>query len=149
MTDQAYLCLDNISKSFPLKEGTWIKATAWFKAVNRVSLTIYRGETVGLVGESGCGKSTLGRIACGLDKPSQGEVTLAGEKISSSTDLLKSRKIQMIFQDPFSSLNPRQKIGNIISESLRIHKMGSKKEILNKTSSLMEKVGLSPAHMLP
>lgn len=147
MTDQAYLCLDNISKSFPLKEGTWIKTTAWLRAVNRVSLTIYRGETVGLVGESGCGKSTLGRIACGLDKPSQGEVTLAGEKISSSTDLLKSRKIQMIFQDPFSSLNPRQKIGSIISESLRIHKMGSKKEILDKTSSLMEKVGLSPAHM--
>ncbi len=147
MTDQPYLCLENISKSYPLKEGTWIKTTAWLKAVNRVNLTINRGETMGLVGESGCGKSTLGKIACGLEKPTQGEVTLAGEKICSTSDLLKSRKIQMIFQDPFSSLNPRQKIRNIISEPLKIHKVGSKKEILDKTLGLMEKVGLSPAHM--
>ena len=147
MTDQPYLCLENISKSYPLKEGTWIKTTAWLKAVNRVNLTINRGETMGLVGESGCGKSTLGKIACGLEKPTQGEVTLAGEKICSTSDLLKSRKIQMIFQDPFSSLNPRQKIRNIISEPLKIHRMGSKKEILDKTLRLMEKVGLSPSHM--
>ncbi len=147
MTDQAYLCLDNISKAYPLKEGTWIKTTAWLRAVNNVTLNIFRGETVGLVGESGCGKSTLGKIACGLDKPTQGEVILSGEKIGSTNDLLKSRKIQMIFQDPFSSLNPRQKVRNIVSEPMRIHKLGSKKEILDRTSSLLEKVGLSSIHM--
>ncbi len=147
MNDQPYLRLEDISKSFPLKEGTWIKTTAWFRAVNKVSLTIFRGETVGLVGESGCGKSTLGRIACGLDKPTRGDVFLGGEKISSSSDLLKSRKVQMIFQDPFSSLNPRQKIRNIVSEPLRIHKLGSKSEIRDKTLKLLEKVGLSASHM--
>lgn len=147
MNTQTYLSLNNISKSYPVREGTWIKTMAWLRAVNNVSLSVYKGETVGLVGESGCGKSTLGRLACGLEKPGQGSVILAGEKIGSTTDLLKSRKIQMIFQDPFSSLNPRQKIRNIISEPLRIHKLGSKKEILEKTSRLMEKVGLSASHM--
>lgn len=147
MADQPYLRLENISKVYPLKEGTWIKTTAWLKAVNMVDLSIYRGETMGLVGESGCGKSTLGKIACGLEKPTQGDVILAGEKIGSTTDLLKSRKIQMIFQDPFSSLNPRQKVSNIISEPLKIHKLGSKKEIKDRTLQLLVKVGLSVTHM--
>ncbi len=147
MSEQAYLQLEDISKVYPLKEGGLIKTTAWLRALNMVSLGIRRGETLGLVGESGCGKSTLGRIACGLEKPTQGSVFLGGRKTGSTSDLLKSRKIQMIFQDPFSSLNPRQKIGNIVSEPLKIHRLGSRKDIREKTARLLEKVGLSASNM--
>ncbi|MFO7728362.1 MAG: ATP-binding cassette domain-containing protein [Desulfonatronovibrio sp.] len=142
-----YLSLANITKSYPVRTGLLVKTTAWLKAVNNVTLSIDKGETLGLVGESGCGKSTLGKIACGLEKPSLGSVILAGEKIGNSTDLLKSKRIQMIFQDPFSSLNPRQKIKNIISEPMTIHKVGSSKFIQDKTIELMRKVGLSETHM--
>ncbi|MFP4108883.1 MAG: ABC transporter ATP-binding protein [Desulfonatronovibrio sp.] len=145
--NNAYLRLENITKSYPIRAGAWIKTTAWLRAVNNVSLSIDKGETLGLVGESGCGKSTLGKIACGLEKPSSGNVILAGKKIEASTDLLKSKKIQMIFQDPFASLNPRQKIKNIISEPLTIHRVGSAKFIRDKTIELMQKVGLSESHM--
>lgn len=145
--NDTYLSLTNITKSYPVRTGLLVKNTAWLKAVNNVTLSIDKGETLGLVGESGCGKSTLGKIACGLEKPSLGSVILAGEKIGNSIDLLKSKRIQMIFQDPFSSLNPRQKIKNIISEPMTIHKVGSSKFILNKTIELMRKVGLSEAHM--
>ncbi|WP_028574744.1 ABC transporter ATP-binding protein [Desulfonatronovibrio hydrogenovorans] len=147
MKPETYLSLDNVSKSYPVREGTWIKTTAWLTAVNKVSLGISRGETLGLVGESGCGKSTLGRIACGLERPSQGRVYLAGQNMDSTVDLLKSKRIQMIFQDPFASLNPRQKIGNIIAEPLTIHKSGSRKAIQDRTLALLQKVGLSPSHM--
>lgn len=147
MTDKVYLSFKDVSKAFPVNAGTWVKKTTWFKAVDQVSLDLQKGETMGLVGESGCGKSTLGKIACGLEKPSQGTVVLDGEKIGSSTDLLKSRKIQMIFQDPFSSLNPRQKIINIISEPLKIHKLGSRTDIRHKVMELLDKVGLSQGHM--
>jgi oligopeptide/dipeptide ABC transporter ATP-binding protein len=147
MSSKPYLSLENVTRIFPLKQGTWIKTTAWLRAVNNVTMSVSRGETMGLVGESGCGKSTLGRIACGLDRPTSGKVFLDGVETGSSTDLARSRKVQMVFQDPFSSLNPRQKVQNIVSESLKIHKLGSKSRIRDRTLETLEKVGLSASHM--
>ncbi|WP_045212287.1 ABC transporter ATP-binding protein [Desulfonatronovibrio magnus] len=144
---RAYLSLENITKSYAVKTGSWFKTTNLIKAVHNVSMSVQKGETLGLVGESGCGKSTLGKIACGLEVPTSGEVFLDGQRISTSSDLLKSKKIQMIFQDPFSSLNPRQKIKNIISEPLKIHKVGTYKEIMDKTRHIMDTVGLSASFM--
>lgn len=145
--NKAYLCLENITKSYPVKSGAWIKAAKWLRAVSNVTLSINKGETLGLVGESGCGKSTLGKIACGLEQPDSGRIIMDNTIIENSSALLKNKNIQMIFQDPFSSLNPRQKIRNIISEPLTIHRAGTRKYIQDKTIDLMEKVGLSRTYM--
>lgn len=106
------------------------KKDKWLKAVDGISLDVQQGETVGLVGESGCGKSTLGRMVVGLLEPSTGEVIFEG-----NTLLSKGRKrrevgknIQMVFQDPYSSLNPRMTVTNIIAEPLVLHKIGTKSE---------------------
>jgi oligopeptide/dipeptide ABC transporter ATP-binding protein len=116
------------------------------KAVDGVSLDVRRGETLGLVGESGCGKSTLGRLAVRLDTPSSGEVLLEGRSLANADHALRKNlphKIQMIFQDPYSSLNPRQKIGSAIGEGLRIHGVGGREEQRARVAELLEWVGLS------
>ena len=111
-------------------------------AVDQVSLTVGRGEVVGLVGESGCGKSTLGRLACGLHAPTEGEVRFDGN----SLDGRPLRAIQMIFQDPFASLNPRMRVEEIVGEAPRVHRLVSKDDVDGFVSGLLEKVGLDPAY---
>jgi len=105
-------------------------------AVDRVSFSVAKGEVVGLVGESGCGKSTLGRLACGLYEPSDGEVSFAGPR----------RAIQMIFQDPFASLNPRMRVDEIIGEAPRVHGVVPRAEIPDYVASLLDRVGLDASY---
>ncbi len=119
------------------------------KAVDGVSFDIKKGEILGIVGESGCGKSTLGKTVLRLHEKTEGEVLYGGRDLFSldhkeMVDLRKS--IQMVFQDPFSSLNPRKKVGSLISQPLRIHKAGTPAEIAEKVDSIMEEVGINPMY---
>ena len=138
------LIIDNIYKSFPVKAG--LGKTLEAKAVDGVNLIVIRGEAVGLVGESGCGKSTLGRLALRLLNPTAGKVTFEGRDLGSLNkqelrDLRK--KIQIIFQDPFASLNPRMRIQEIITEPLVIHGLAMHNEMEVRGAALLEKVGLT------
>jgi oligopeptide transport system ATP-binding protein len=138
----------DLRKNFPVKAG--LGETAEAKAVDGVSLSVARGEAVGLVGESGCGKSTLGRLALRLLEPTSGSVLFEGRDLSTLTkeDLRALRKnMQIIFQDPFASLNPRMRIDEIISEPLVIHALAKGKELEERTAALLNKVGL-PADVL-
>ena len=134
-----------------LRQHFKISRTFTVKAVNGVSFEIFPGETYGLVGESGSGKTTIGRSIIRLYDPTDGEIIFNGKKISGSldrsTDKMLRQNMQMIFQDPMSSLNPRKKIGDIIGEGLDIHKLySSQKERNEIISEILKKVGLSPAH---
>ncbi len=135
-------------KFFPVKAG--LGKTVEAKAVDGVSLSVLRGEAVGLVGESGCGKSTLGRLALRLLEPTAGSVLFEGRdlKTLAREDLRALRKnVQIIFQDPFASLNPRMRIKEIISEPLVIHNLAKGKELEERAAALLDKVGL-PADAL-
>ena len=114
-----------------------------------VDLEIARGETLGLVGESGCGKSTLGRVILDLEPPTDGRIIFDGQDISSAERRQMHqlrRRMQIIFQDPYSSLNPRQTVGRIIGEGLVIHKIGTPAERKERVRQIMEVVGLRPEH---
>jgi peptide/nickel transport system ATP-binding protein len=138
----------NLKTFFPKGKPIFGKTKEWVKAVNDVSFDIYKGETLGLVGESGCGKTTLGRTLLKLVEPTSGEVVYDGKLISgySTKQMRKLRKeVQIIFQDPYSSLNPRVSIGEAIAEPLIVHKIfDTKKEIIAEVKSLLTKVGLDP-----
>lgn len=137
--------VENIKKYFPIKKGLFNKRNEFIKAVDGLSFTINQGETFGLVGESGCGKSTTGRMIMKLIESTEGKITLQGEEITNLTEeeFRPFRKdIQMIFQDPFASLNPRMKIGDIIEEPLIIHGF-SKKNRRSKVNELLNIVGLN------
>ena len=134
---------------FPVKTGIFGKAGGHVRAVDGVSLAVARGETLGLVGESGCGKSTLGRSILRLVEPSAGEVRFEGENILSFGRERMRRfrgKMQIIFQDPYSSLNPRMTAGSIIAEPLEIHGLAKGKDLAGRVAQLMEQVGLRPEH---
>ena len=132
---------------FPIKGGLLGRTVAHVKAVDGVDLFIRRGETLGLVGESGCGKSTTGRAVLQLIKPTAGSVKLDGVELTRLPpgDIRKKREqMQMVFQDPYGSLDPRYTVGQIISEPLENFKRGNKKEIEEQVANLLEVVGLNP-----
>lgn len=136
----------NLVTQFPIKGGIFNRTVDHFRAVNDVSFTIKKGQTLGLVGESGCGKTTLGRTILRLIEPASGQIIYDGKDITHiySEELrLLRRKMQIIFQDPYSSLNPRMTVSEILTEPLSIHNVGaSKKERVDMARELMEKVGL-------
>lgn len=145
-TEAPILEIKNIKKYYPIKSGLFAQTKDWVKAVDDVSFKVQKGQTLGLVGESGCGKTTLGRTILRLVEPSAGGILFAGHDITAlGPEQMRAmrRKMQIIFQDPYASLNPRMTIGSAIMEPMHIHNLGAgKKERLERAASLMVKVGL-------
>jgi oligopeptide/dipeptide ABC transporter ATP-binding protein len=146
---KALVEVHSLKKYFPIRKGVLAREVARVHAVDDVTLSVAEGETMGLVGESGCGKSTLGRCIVRLLDPTDGEVVFDGRSIGKlgprSLRPLR-REMQMIFQDPYASLNPRKRVGTIISDPMRIHGTGDRGERKKKVEELLETVGLSPEH---
>ena len=147
--DDHILEVSNLKKYFPISAGiVFQRQVGAVRAVDGISFHVVRGETLGLVGESGCGKSTTGRTILQLYRPTEGSVKFEGEELSTMTGnqmRQMRRKMQIIFQDPFASLNPRMTVGSIVSEPLQIHRMyANKKERQQYVEQLMERVGLNP-----
>ncbi|HEY8890661.1 MAG TPA: dipeptide ABC transporter ATP-binding protein [Clostridium sp.] len=139
----------DLKKYFPVQSGVFGKTTDFVKAVDGVSFNIFKGETLGLVGESGCGKSTTGKMLVNLMAPTSGQVIFEGHDIAklSKKDQKNMRKnIQIIFQDPYSSLNPRMSIGDIIAEPMKVNKTEKKENIEKRVLSLLNCVGLASFH---
>jgi oligopeptide transport system ATP-binding protein len=140
----------DLVKHFPIKSGIVIdREVARVRAVDGVSLTLNEGETLGLVGESGCGKSTLCRAILQLTQPTSGSVRFLGEELvgRSRRDLRPLRRqVQMIFQDPFASLNPRKRVGQIVGDPLELHQLAKGAEVKRRVQDLLDRVGLNPEH---
>ena len=141
--------LKHIRKYFPIRKGILQREVARVHAVDDVSFAVREGETLGLVGESGCGKSTLGRTIVRLLEPTDGQVIFRGTHIEGlgARELRPLRReMQMVFQDPYASLNPRKRVGSIIGDPLKIHNLGDAKARKAQVEELLETVGLSPEH---
>ncbi len=137
----------NLRKVYSVQRGFFGRKSRYLRAVDGISLSVFPGETFGLVGESGCGKSTLARLILRLEEPTGGQVLFRGQDLEtlSSRELRGLRKhMQMVFQDPYSSLNPAKRVGWLIAEPLVIHGVGNGSEIHDRVGSLMEEVGLNP-----
>lgn len=144
----ALLEVRHLVKEF--RQGGWFRAGAVTRAVDDISFEIQRGETFGLVGESGCGKTTTGRCILRLIEPTSGQVLFKGRDLAplSPREMrLARRDLQIVFQDPYSSLNPRMRIGSIVGEPLVIFQEGTKAERARRVAELLELVGLDPAHV--
>jgi oligopeptide/dipeptide ABC transporter ATP-binding protein len=142
---ETILSVEGLKKHYPVKKTGSFFHSEWLKAVDGVDFSIKRGETLGLVGESGCGKSTIRKLVLRLEPATSGEVTYQGKKVFSlpKKELAEFRKkSQVIFQDPYSSLDPKWKVGSIIGEALHIHRIGSKRERKGRVLKLMDLVGL-------
>ncbi|WP_269919909.1 ABC transporter ATP-binding protein [Caldifermentibacillus hisashii] len=149
MNQQPLLEIKGLKTFYPIKKGILKRTKAYVKAVNDIDITIYEGETLGVVGESGCGKSTLGRTVLGLERKTGGNIRFRGEEIGNLSDsqLKKYKKhMQMIFQDPFASLDPRQRIGDALEEVFIIHTNLSKNERVQRVKELLVEVGLKKEH---
>ena len=150
MAETPLLEVKHLKKHFPIKGGVFSKTIGYVYAVDDINFTLEKGETLGLVGESGCGKSTTGRTILRLIEPTDGAIYFEGQDI---TNLDKSamralrREMQIIFQDPYASLNPRMTVGSIIGEPLEIHKIAKGSEKEERVASLLQKVGLRAADM--
>jgi oligopeptide transport system ATP-binding protein len=142
--------VDDLTTHFPIREGLLGRQVGAVHAVDGVSFSVRQGETLGLVGESGCGKSTLGRTIVRLLEPTAGDVRFEGRSIARlrSRDLRPLRReMQMVFQDPYASLNPRKRVGSIIAAPMRIHGAGDAGERRRRVRELLDVVGLSPEHV--
>jgi len=140
------LTVRNLKKYFPVRGGLFSRVSTWVKAVDDISFEVYKGETLGLVGESGCGKTTTGRAVLRLVEPTGGEVYFEGQDILSMRGpelRALRRQMQIIFQDPYSSLNPRMTVGNIVGEALKVHGLVPASHFDLRVSELLERVGLS------
>ena len=145
--EQVLIQVKDLKKYFPIRRGVMRRTVGHIKAVDGVSFDIYKGETLGLVGESGCGKSTAGRSILQLEVPTAGTVQFADRELTTmgKNDLRRARRhMQMIFQDPYASLNPRMTVGNIISEPLTIHGVGDSASRKERVQELLRVVGLNP-----
>src|SRR5256885_6538430 len=144
------LVVENLKKHFPVTRGIiFQKQIASVRAVDGISFSVDKGETLGVVGESGCGKSTMARCVMRLLDPTEGKIVFDGRDV---TQLPRSamrpirREMTMIFQDPYASLNPRKRVGFIVAEALRVHKVGTETETKRRVQELLDTVGLNPEH---
>jgi peptide/nickel transport system ATP-binding protein/oligopeptide transport system ATP-binding protein len=143
------LVVRDLVKNFPIRGGVFGRSTGMVQAVSGVSFEVDRNETLGLVGESGCGKSTTGRLVLHLLSPTSGSVRFDGRELSDlrARELRRARtQFQIVFQDPYASLNPRMTVGEAIAEPLRVHLSLSRKDAADRVHELLRMVGLSPEH---
>ena len=151
MNNTSILAVKGLRKYYPVSVGNWLtRKKAMVKALESLDLEVMPGETFGIVGESGCGKSTLGRCILRLEEPDEGQVIFNGVDVGQcEPKQLRAlrQEMQIIFQDPFSSLNPRQLVRHIISEPLRVHRVMDKKDQDERLAELMKMVGLLPEHL--
>jgi len=143
------LSVKNLKKHFPVRSGFFSSISAWVKAVDDISFDVYAGETLGLVGESGCGKTTAGRALLRLIEPTDGTIEFEGKALltmKNSKLRMMRRQMQIIFQDPYGSLNPRMTVGNIVGEALKVHGIATGKNLERKLEELLDEVGLSPSY---
>jgi len=149
MNQETLIDIQNLQVYFPIRSGLFQRQTGVVKAVDDVSLTIHKGETVGLVGESGCGKTTIGRAIVRLNQPNGGKIMYQGQDLlaAKGNELRNLRKdIQIVFQDPYSSLNPRKTVRHLISEVLTVQKGCTPREAGEQVEDLMVQVGLNPVY---
>ncbi len=149
-TSEYLLEVRDLKKYFPIKGGLMRRTVAQVKALDGVSFSIKKGETLGLVGESGCGKTTTGRTVLRLIPPSGGQVLFEGQdvlKASAGQMRTLRRNMQIVFQDPYASLNPRIPVGQSIAEGLKIHNIGTPKERLDQVVQVLDRVGLNSSHL--
>ena len=146
--------VEHLKKYYPITRGMLKKTVGYVKAVDDVSFPIYKGETLGLVGESGCGKSTLGKCLVRLHEPTDGQILLRDQKgmrdilsLNRQESFEARRQIQMVFQDPYASLNPRMNIYNAFDEPMRIHGIGNRGERKERIARMLETVNLQPDYM--